>query len=483
MRHLLAVLCVAPLISTCDRPPAVESGAALFIWGSFYDTDIPVESFFGSDHTVMARFMAQYELGFEAPIVAGGSGLSRFSVANEAICATGASPCPQLAAGMSLRLGGNRFTYQIPQPVPYVDGLQVEGRAPVPSLSVWRQLFLVRRGDSMELWLDGQHLCRIGFPSTECDAPIGSLAPTGPMRLGQRSREPNERMPQFYGLIDDVAVFGGALDAAGMGAWSTRSGGLTEADSNVTAWIDFNQNATDARIRPVSTLTGTAQVIRVSANHDSNADAALLPISAGTAPIEIPFAGGETWEVIQQFAVRGSHAGPAAFSWDFVHVPDTHPRGSPRGYGVESDRIGFLAGADGQVVLVDVSHPMPGWMCPGDIEYGREDCAANVLDVQHQPEQIHQYLHQRRESTSLAVGDSVTRGQRLGIVSNVGGGTPHLHFAVVDRIDWSGVTRPSYFVNYCVSSDFGMTWTLAPIGMPTNGQWLRRPTESGACGP
>lgn len=483
MRSLLAAICIPLLVLACGRPQLPESGAGQFIWGSFYDTDVLFESFFPTDHTLMARFMAQYELSFEAPVVAGGARASLLSAGTEAICVNTAAPCrdQNLAAGLFLRLGTSKFTYMIPRPAPYMEGLQSAGRAPVPGNSLWRQLFLVRRGNMMEVWLDGDHLCRAGFPPAECDAPIGAVAPVGPLRLGQRSTDPNETMPQFYGLIDDVALFDHALGAAEISAWSTGTEGPGAGDSGVTAWIDFNQAATDARIHPASTLTGSAQVVRVSANHDSAADSALLPILSGTAPIEIPFAGGETWEVIQQFAVRGTHAGSAAFSWDFVNVPDSHPRGTPRGFGVESDEIGFLAGASGQVVAIDVSHPLPGWLCPGDIEYGREDCAPNVLDVQQQPQQILQYLHQRRATTNLVVGDPVTRGQRLGIVSNVGGGTPHLHFAVVDRADQFGVTRPSYFVNYCVSTDFGMTWALVPIGMPTNGQWVRRPTESGAC--
>jgi hypothetical protein len=35
------------------------------------------------------------------------------------------------------------------------------------------------------------------------------------------------------------------------------------------------------------------------------------------------------------------------------------------------------------------------------------------------------------------------------------------------------VTRPSFFINYCASDDFGLTWNAVSFGMPRSGQWLR----------
>jgi len=45
-----------------------ESGAAIFTWGSYFDTNLEVGNFFQADHTVMVRFMSHYERCYEGPL-------------------------------------------------------------------------------------------------------------------------------------------------------------------------------------------------------------------------------------------------------------------------------------------------------------------------------------------------------------------------------------------------------------------------------
>ncbi|MEP7326195.1 MAG: M23 family metallopeptidase [Gemmatimonadota bacterium] len=152
-------------------------------------------------------------------------------------------------------------------------------------------------------------------------------------------------------------------------------------------------------------------------------------------------------------------------------MPDDQPRGAPRGFGVQSDSIKFIAGADGIVVrmIANMTNAPPNG-------------TPNIIDVQRGPGEILEYLHLKTGSSLVALNDTVSRDQKLGIVSNVGGGTPHLHFAVITRIDNAYVTRPAYFVSYCVSKDFGQTWEFLAAGMPTNGQWVKRAsTQLPAC--
>jgi hypothetical protein len=115
--HFLFLVCM--LLTSCQTSPpspdnTPESGAAQFIWGSFYDTDIDLNSFFGTDHAVMVRFMPQYELTFEAPVISNGSTptATTYSVGTEVVCLDSSSPCKhaQLAAGVFLRLGSDKFT-------------------------------------------------------------------------------------------------------------------------------------------------------------------------------------------------------------------------------------------------------------------------------------------------------------------------------------------------------------------------------------
>jgi len=71
---LLAVF--ALLLATACSPGATgssalpENGAAELGWGSSYDTGIETASYFGGEHTLAVRFMAQYERSYEGPLLA-----------------------------------------------------------------------------------------------------------------------------------------------------------------------------------------------------------------------------------------------------------------------------------------------------------------------------------------------------------------------------------------------------------------------------
>ena len=60
----------------------------------------------------------------------------------------------------------------------------------------------------------------------------------------------------------------------------------------------------------------------------------------------------------------------------------------------------------------------------------------------------HRYLHMDPPSVTVSVGDTVTRGQRLGLVSNAFGGTPttiHLHYDIQQNISGLGLVYvPTY---------------------------------------
>ncbi|MEP7326194.1 MAG: LamG-like jellyroll fold domain-containing protein, partial [Gemmatimonadota bacterium] len=257
---------------------------------------------------LMFRFMPQYELSAEAPVFSSGStpGAPVHAVGTETICLIVAAQCPaaQLAPAVFLRLGGDKFSYAIPHPVPYMEGLEVSGHAPVPSPAVWRHLFVVRRGLGLEIWLDGDHLCRQNLPAADCDASVGATAPHGLLRLGQRATGSNEKIAQFYGFIDDVAVFDHALTPAELSGWFQTGSGISDGATGLRTGINFDAalQAGGARIRSTATLTGTATVVPVGAQHASGIDAPHLPLISGTGPIELPFMGGQVWEVIQQFS-------------------------------------------------------------------------------------------------------------------------------------------------------------------------------------
>lgn len=112
----------------------------------------------------------------------------------------------------------------------------------------------------------------------------------------------------------------------------------------------------------------------------------------------------------------------------------------------------------------------------------------NFIVIRRSNDDLVGYLHLRQSSALVNVNDTIQRGQRLGLVSNVGGGTPHLHLAAHNRPETlSGqpssllVTRPSYFVDYCTSDDFGQSWSVVRIGTPRLGQWVCRMKPDATC--
>jgi len=455
-----------------------ESGAALFTWGTSYDTDILVESFFGSDHAVMVRFMPQYERSYEGPL---------FTTIGEAAdpVYTVSLTSERAATGMEphvlVRLGGARALYQVPHPVAPTLSSSGEITAPTPAAAVWRQLFIVRRGDALEVWLDGDHLCRtanpLGTPVPPCDLTVGATAPRGQLRLGNRPiADPNaETQNQFYGFIDDIAVFDHALTPTELLGWFLTGSGIAEGSTGLRTGINFDRPGTGPRIREPASLRGNARIVVVSAGHASGIDAPTLPLVSSASPLELPFAFGETWQVRQEFATQFTHANTAAFCWDFIHVTDP----LRTGHGTPDDPTGpgptFIAASDGNVELIQQQFTAPSG-------------PANFIVIRRGPDEFVTYAHLTQHSARVAVGASVRRADRLAQTSNVGGQPVHLHIAVTNRpeaLDGQPstqlVTRPAYFVDYCVSNDFGITWSVVRFGMPRLAQWVKRMKPDATC--
>ena len=457
------------------------SGAAQFIWGSFYDTDIDVGSFFATDHAVMVRFMQQHERSYEGPLFTSvdAAGGPVYSVGTDTFVDVAAGGVRTIRPAISVRLGGNVSLFKIPHPVPATPDYSALTSAPAVSSAVWRHLIVVRRGNLLEVWLDGDHLCRDGSPPATCDFPISGPAPTGRLRLGKRPIDSaTQTETQFYGNIDDLAVIDHALTQNELSGWFLTGAGITETVAGLRSGLTFDQSGeAGPRLRPISSLSGTARIVAIGAQHASGIDAPNLPIVAGSAPLELPFIGQEIWEVLQEFTSEGSHAGGAAFCWDFIFVPDDHQRGKARLDGSQGEGRTFIASSPGTVDVIQQN-------------FSSVSDPANFVVIKRAEDEFVSYLHQKQNSVfpNIIVGANVAKGAQLAKVSNVGGGTPHLHFALLNRPETvSGmpftqlVTRPSYFVDYCASNDFGQSWEVVRIGMPRLGQWVKRMQPDATC--
>jgi murein DD-endopeptidase MepM/ murein hydrolase activator NlpD len=128
----------------------------------------------------------------------------------------------------------------------------------------------------------------------------------------------------------------------------------------------------------------------------------------------LPYASGRTFRVLQGYGSRFSHTGLEAYAVDF-----DMPEGTP----VHAARAGVVA-------RVEESHSIGCW---------RDGCGkyANYIVILHNDGTTGEYYHLMQNGSLVEVGDSVARGQKIGLSGNTGHTTmPHLHFAVYRATEW-----------------------------------------------
>ena len=128
----------------------------------------------------------------------------------------------------------------------------------------------------------------------------------------------------------------------------------------------------------------------------------------------LPYESGRSYRVLQGYGSRFSHTGLEAYAVDF-----DMPEGTP----VHAARAGVVA-------RVEESNTVGCW---------RDGCGryANYIVVLHNDGTTGEYYHLQHMGALVEVGDSVARGQRIGLSGNTGHSTmPHLHFAVYRATDW-----------------------------------------------
>jgi len=180
-------------------------------------------------------------------------------------------------------------------------------------------------------------------------------------------------------------------------------------------------------------------------------------------PMQLPFAPREAWRVTFGWG-QNTHVGTAKFCWDFVRA-----EGPSRG-------VPLYAAAPGKVVQVRESSP--SGVLPAGV-------SGNFIDVEQAPGEVSSYNHILQSSALVNVGDLVVAGQKLADTGDTGAsdgvntpatGNDHLHFTLGNGMTGQSgaVTIASAFSDYEVSKDQGKTWTFVPLGIPAQGQWIRR---------
>jgi hypothetical protein len=183
---------------------------------------------------------------------------------------------------------------------------------------------------------------------------------------------------------------------------------------------------TGATLAIVLIATALPLVAPAFAASRSGAAAGAKPASAPTSLVsyQLPFAAGETFEVVQGWNTSFSHNGRSAFAYDFKL-----PAGTP-----------VVAAAAGTVAFVHTGERACGGASLRDY--------ANYVTIYHADGTATQYGHLAR--VDVAVGDVVDAGQQIGLSGRTGytGCAAHLHFARQAQGGPVTQSRPIYFEEY-----------------------------------
>jgi hypothetical protein len=390
-------------------------------WGGRADTNVAFSEFFAGNHTVAVRFMLQFVNVYAGPMLAvHGTGV--YFIGNS------------YSGGkniLSIRIGTGSLD------VPIAASFQ----------ETWHHVAVVRNGSTATVYVDGVSKGTLAISSTS--------NPNGTLRLG-RSDEIHQ---QFYGLLDDVAVFTAALSASQIAALAAAKT-LKGTEANLLAGFVFGDGPSGALpatlARPVTRVPG-ARNVTTSSDRNNAADRARLPLSL-VSHMRLPFGQGQVANVVQAFGDPSiSHNGYAAFCYDFGF-----PGGNIDGYVFEASSPGTIAHV---------------WQGGPNTSQG----PSNFVTVEQDPGEFCDYLHLQQSSALVDAGQSVGYRVDLAKVGRSGTGGPHLHQAVTnlgehttDRAHF--VTIPFPFCNYEYSDDEGETWHHVIRGYLKKGQWVRNPS-------
>lgn len=494
--HLPGTAGTAPPAAHSSELPALTERALALGWKGAAETNFDARRL-ASEHTLSVRFMAAYEASFRGVLVTDATGSYRLGLAPYSALG---SPAIEVA------VGGTIFTHPLDDPL-LTDNDFRRGPPRQPRRK-WRQLAITRLGMHINVFLDG---APVGAFTAARDAPAGSL------RFG-RLLTPGEVQDQFYGFIDDVALFERALSPRDVRALATKVRLEGDEPGLIAGWF-FNESASEARFAkggaaptPPSSagsdvgpavrrelpyrLLGSASVSEVSLARDNASDDDRLPTPRHDTRFSLPFAEGQVWMLIQGVNSRLSHHDVAAFALDFLRVEPglvaRNPARLPGGSHAASAGAPFVAVADGTVVSrVDCFPNDNRGGCPGRAAARTSPRAApgdpanrNLLCLEHARGEVSCVLHLRNASIRVARGARVLRASELGEVGKTGAQSVHLHFALSDRPEpnepgtFSALTTfPVAFSNYNISNDFGASWQHVVEGVPSPGQWLRRAPE------
>ena len=216
----------AGLLVGCGGNVDLGGQALALTWGGPAGTQIDLDSFIESDHTITVRFAPQYPFG-PTQAVLGENGGGAF----------------MLGIGWNEDLGGTEVVLDV--------GSESQRYPLAVDPDTWMTAALVGRIDGLTLtydvWVDGSLL------EPPVSVSVNDLEfPTGSIRLGQRTTGAPGPVRQYYGLIDDLAVYGEALRERDLERRTAADYVLRGSERSLIATLTFesDENLPEAVVFP-----------------------------------------------------------------------------------------------------------------------------------------------------------------------------------------------------------------------------------------
>jgi Concanavalin A-like lectin/glucanases superfamily/Repeat of unknown function (DUF346) len=439
--------------------------ALTFGFGGYAELAVTFGEFVHSNHTVTLRYMPQYPYGYRGALLADAGGTNVYTMGQGDYREGTGNKGVLGPSVLRVQIGSSAAVYLV---TGFVD--QVGG--PVGYRGVWQHLALVRDGAAFRTYLNGVKLTK--FSGSETFPTTNLPADTTKVRVGRHGRD------QFYGLIDEVAIYTRALSAAEIIAAAAAS--LTGSELGLLAGFRFDDEFTSPPMNRAVTLPTAADIpdfvtptaakpvpvyfVAVSANRDSVADRKKFDLRPSKVATTLPFCAGEWWRIGQGHDdPAGSHNGTATFSWDIGRINGDTPGAT------------IIAAAPGRLYYA---------------EDQQTDDGSNAISVYHAVEERAVYMHLKKGSVrenfpglnanpdTLPVAQQPKFAAR-DVLTKVGDPVdmgPHLHFAIStqegDTFAGAGVGQPVGVSDYFQSKDDGETWTKVALAVPAPGDLISR---------
>lgn len=335
--------------------------------GGMVETNLSFDSFFNSDHTIMVRFYPFYYYGYAGPILANsGRGVYMVGIGDYFWPSDGRDTSENAPGKVFIQIGNTRLVYDV-----------------LTNLNrTWQTLAVVRSGNSFSFHFDS-HRSDSNLRLYAQFEYNGENNPEGNLRLGRRADlSKNEARDgeyhlygfhdgQFYGLIDDVAVFRRALtedEMRGIIVGTDGDARLTGEERDLAYGLSFDVPGMSPYFFQPPPILRQPYVLNLPS-------ASLIPVtyeervasfryrrppledhileayySVPKAVAELPFQDGQVWKVGQGFdAAGGTHKGLSNFCWDFNLV---NLSSDGRVNDVSSDGQVIYAPASGRIMYV-----------------------------------------------------------------------------------------------------------------------------------